>query len=157
MATNLYLVIPCYNEDQILEHSMDNIYGLMENMVLQGLISGDSKIVLVDDGSKDDTWLLIKRKCQSLPMFQGIKLSRNYGQQNALLAGLMYACGKCDCAISLDADLQDDIYKIPEFIALFQQGYQIVYGVRSNRKPDTYFKQKAPCCPFCRHCRRTRI
>jgi len=75
-------------------------------------------------------------------MFQGIKLSRNYGQQNALLAGLMYACGKCDCAISLDADLQDDIYKIPEFIALFQQGYQIVYGVRSNRKPDTYFKQK---------------
>ena len=142
MATNLYLVIPCYNEDQILEHSMDNIYGLMENMVLQGLISGDSKIILVDDGSKDDTWLLIKRKCQSVPMFQGIKLSRNYGQQNALLAGLMYACGKCDCAISLDADLQDDIYKIPEFIALFQQGYQIVYGVRSNRKPDTYFKQK---------------
>lgn len=141
MKTNLWLVIPCYNEEKILELSMREIHNLMDSLLQQELISEDSRIVLVDDGSKDDTWTLISNKCQSDSMFHGIKLSRNQGHQNALLAGMMYACGKCDCVISLDADLQDDINAIPEFVKKYEQGYQIVYGVRSSRETDTGFKK----------------
>lgn len=141
MKTNLWLVIPCYNEEEILEYSMGEVRGLMDELRRQDRISPDSRIVLVDDGSKDATWELIKNKCRSDAMFSGIKLSRNRGHQNALLAGLMYACDKCDCVISLDADLQDDIHVIPEFVEKYQQGYQIVYGVRSSRETDTGFKK----------------
>lgn len=141
MKTNVWLIIPCYNEEKILELSMREIHSLMESMLQRELISEDSRIVLVDDGSKDDTWTLIRNKCRFDSMFHGIKLSRNQGHQNALLAGMMYACGKCDCVISLDADLQDDINAIPEFVEKFKQGYQIVYGVRSSRETDTEFKK----------------
>ena len=141
MRTNLWLIIPCYNEEEILEYSMGEIHGLMEGLLRRDLISDASRIVLVDDGSKDKTWNLIKNRCRNDSMFHGIKLSRNQGHQNALLAGMMYACGKCDCVITLDADLQDDINMIPEFVDKFKEGYHVVYGVRSSRGTDTGFKK----------------
>lgn len=139
--TNLWLVIPCYNEEKVLEMSMREILNVMDHMVQNKQISESSKIVLVDDGSKDKTWSIIRDKCLQDSRFRGIKLSRNQGHQNALLAGLMYACEKCDCVISLDADLQDDISVIPEFVEKYEQGNEIVYGVRKSRETDTGFKR----------------
>lgn len=142
MKTNLWLVVPCYNEEAVLEWTLKKIKDLMGQLLQQQLISENSRVVLIDDGSNDSTWTLIKTKCQTDALFQGIKLSRNQGHQNALLAGLMYACDKCDCAISLDADLQDDIGVIPEFLEKFRQGYEIIYGVRSKRETDSGFKKR---------------
>ncbi len=141
MKTNLWLVIPCYNEEEILAHSIHEIHSLMDRLMQQGAISETSRVVLVDDGSKDSTWSIVHDMCLSNSLFHGVKLSRNQGHQNALLAGMMYACGKCDCVISLDADLQDDINAIPAFLEKFTQGYQIVYGVRRSRETDTGFKR----------------
>lgn len=141
MKTNLWFVIPCYNEDQILEHTIHQIDYLVNDLQRQVLISEESKVVLVDDGSKDNTWSIISRKSREDSRYIGIKLSRNKGHQNALLAGMTYASGKCDCIISMDADLQDDINVVPKFLEAYQQGYQIVYGVRNNRDTDTKFKK----------------
>lgn len=141
MSTNLWLIIPCYNEEKILELTTREVSATMEKMISEGLISRSSRVVFVDDGSKDKTWRLIKNASESSSMILGIKLSRNQGHQNALLAGMMYACGKCDCIISLDADLQDDINVLPEFVKKYEQGYQVVYGVRSSRETDTGFKK----------------
>lgn len=113
----------------------------MKRMQSDNLISGESKIVFVNDGSKDATWSLIKQLHQSNCMFQGINLSRNRGHQNALLAGLMTVKEYADAIISLDADLQDDIEVLDEFVKKFLEGYEVVYGVRSTRKKDTYFKK----------------
>ena len=142
MKTNLWLVVPCYNEEAVLEWTLKKIKDLMGQLLQQQLISENSRVVLIDDGSNDSTWTLIKTKCQTDALFQGIKLSRNQGHQNALLAGLMYACDKCDCTISLDADLQDDIGVIPEFLEKYRQGYEIIYGVRSKRETDSGFKKR---------------
>lgn len=141
MNTNLWLIIPCYNEEQILDFSMDEIEKMMKRLHNEGLISSKSRVVWVDDGSKDSTWEKIKSKSNSAPFFSGLKLSRNQGHQNALLAGMMYAYNKCDCIISLDADLQDDINAIPEFLEKFGQGNQVIYGVRKKRDTDTAFKK----------------
>lgn len=141
IKTNLWLIIPCYNEEQILDYAMTELENILERLKQEGQISDNSKVVFVDDGSKDGTWEKIRLKCKSTSFFTGIKLSRNRGHQNALLAGMMFACGKCDCIISLDADLQDDISVIPDFLEKFRQGYQVVYGVRSNRETDTVFKK----------------
>lgn len=137
----LYLVIPCYNEQEVLSETAKRLVNKMNDMIKNGLISEDSKIVFVDDGSKDKTWEMIETFHNKTELISGIKLSRNKGHQNALLAGLMTVKDHCDVAISLDADLQDDINAIDEFMKQYLKGIDVVYGVRSARETDTFFKK----------------
>ena len=137
----LYLVIPCYNEQEVLHDTADAVKLKMEKLISDGKISPESRVVLVNDGSKDDTWNIIEEIHNINPLFQGIKLSRNRGHQNALLAGLMTVKEHCDVTISLDADLQDDINAIDGMLDKYYDGCDIVYGVRSARDKDTFFKR----------------
>ena len=137
----LYLVIPCYNEEEVLHETCKRLTEKLNDMISSGLISNESKMVFVNDGSKDATWDIIEELHNSNNLVSGIKLSRNRGHQNALLAGLMTVKEKCDMAISLDADLQDDIDAIDRFVKKYYEGCEIVYGVRSSRKKDTFFKR----------------
>ncbi len=137
----LWLVIPCYNEEEVLPETSMRLYKIMADMITNDKISPDSKIAFVNDGSKDDTWKLIEKYHNNLDMFVGINLSRNKGHQNALLAGLTVAKEYADMVITLDADLQDDVTKIPEFVDKYYEGNDIVYGVRNNRDTDTGFKR----------------
>lgn len=139
--TKLYLIVPCYNEERALPLSAPVMNEKMEALINAGKISEQSKIVFVDDGSKDGTATIIRSLHDSSPLFGGIFLSRNRGHQNALLAGLHYAGDKCDCAVSLDCDLQDDINAIDQMLEKYNSGCDIVYGVRSNRKKDSFFKR----------------
>jgi glycosyltransferase involved in cell wall biosynthesis len=139
--TILYAVIPCYQEEEALPETIAQLGTLFAKMEQEERISPRSKMVFVDDGSKDQTWQVICDAAQKDVRIEGIKLSRNVGHQNALLAGLMTAREDCDCCISVDADLQDDIGAIPEFVAAFEQGNDVVYGVRSCRKKDSVFKR----------------
>ncbi|MEG1958058.1 MAG: glycosyltransferase family 2 protein [Lachnospiraceae bacterium] len=138
---NIWLVIPCYNEEEVLHETAARLYEIMGNLIEMKKISSDSKIVMVNDGSSDETWTIINELHHHNSMFCGISLSRNCGHQNALLAGLMSAKNYADAAISLDADLQDDINVIEQFVDQFNEGKDIVYGVRSSRKKDTLFKR----------------
>lgn len=137
----LFLVIPCYNEEAVLPETAKRLREKFDALMSAGKIEDDSRIVFVNDGSKDRTWELIEALHTSDPVFRGICLSRNKGHQNALMAGLMTVKGECDAAISLDADLQDDINAIDEMVDRFAEGYEVVYGVRSSRKKDTFFKR----------------
>ena len=137
----LFLVIPCYNEEEVLPETSKRLKEKFDSLTQKGLISQDSRIVFVDDGSKDKTWELIESFNKKDPVFRGIKLSRNKGHQNALLAGLMTVRDECDAAISLDCDLQDDINAIDEMLEKYNGGCEIVYGVRSSRKKDSAFKR----------------
>ncbi len=137
----LYLVIPCYNEEEVLPETSRRLREKYDALMSADKISKDSKIVFVNDGSKDRTWELICELHAADPVFRGICLSRNKGHQNALMAGLMTVRSECDAAISLDADLQDDINAIDEMVDRFKEGYEVVYGVRSSRKKDTFFKR----------------
>lgn len=137
----LYLVIPCYNEEEVLPETSKRLTAKFGAMIERGLISQDSKIVFVNDGSKDHTWQLIRQYHEENPMIQGINLSRNKGHQNALLAGLMTVKEYCDMAISMDADLQDDVDAIDQFVEKYYEGCEVVYGVRSERKTDSFFKR----------------
>ncbi len=137
----LYLVIPCYNEQEVLHETARQLKEKMESLKSRNMISDKSRIVFVNDGSKDNTWSIIEELHQSDSIFRGIKLSRNKGHQNALMAGLMTVKNECDAAISLDADLQDDINAIDAMVEKFSEGCDIVYGVRSARKTDTFFKK----------------
>ena len=137
----LYLVSPCYNEQEVIPQTSKLLKAKLESLIERQLVSPQSRILLVDDGSKDNTWNLIAELYDSCELFEGLKLSRNRGQQNALLAGLTYAKERCDIAISLDIDLQDDIDAIDGFIEKYHQGCDIVYGVRSSRSTDTFFKR----------------
>ncbi|MBQ5590874.1 MAG: glycosyltransferase family 2 protein [Clostridia bacterium] len=137
----LFIVIPCYNESEVLGETSKRLYEKMNNLLLKGVISSDSRVIFVDDGSKDDTWEKISALHNENDIFSGCKLSRNRGHQNALLAGLSLAKGNCDAVISMDADLQDDINAIDEFIAQYEAGYEVVYGVRKKRKKDSFFKR----------------
>jgi glycosyltransferase involved in cell wall biosynthesis len=137
----LYLVIPCYNEEAVLPETSRRLKEKYTALISAGKISPDSRIVFVNDGSKDKTWEMIRELHEADPVFRGICLSRNRGHQNALLAGLMTVKGECDAAISMDADLQDDINAIDEMVDRFAEGYEVVYGVRSSRQKDTYFKR----------------
>ena len=139
--TKLYLVIPCYNEEEVLPETAKRLNRLFDAMEAGDLISGESRIVFVDDGSRDRTWELISSLSTDYPRFCGIKLAKNAGHQNALLAGLMTVKDECDCAISIDADLQDDIEVIPQFIRKFDEGCDVVYGARNDRTTDTFFKR----------------
>lgn len=138
---NIYLVIPCYNEQEVLYETAKRLKQKMNDLIEANFISKKSKIVFVDDGSKDNTWSIIEELKNNNKLFAGIKLSRNRGHQNALLCGLMTVKDRCDAAISLDADLQDDINVIDKFIEKFYEGNDVVYGVRSERKTDTFFKR----------------
>src|SRR6266498_2003992 len=137
--TTLGIVVPCYNEEEVLDETCKRMVALLRRLAESGSISKESKIYFVDDGSKDKTWEIIESYSrQGLPV-AGIKLSRNRGHQNALLAGLFTADG--DVLVSIDADLQDDINVIEEMIHDYHQGSQIVYGVRKKRETDTFFKR----------------
>lgn len=137
----LYLVIPCYNEQEVLPETSKRLLEKMTGLMDRGMISRDSKIMFVNDGSKDRTWEMIEELHAENPIYQGVKLSRNRGHQNALLGGLMTAKEYADMVISLDADLQDDIDVIDKFVEKYYEGCEIVYGVRSARKTDTFFKR----------------
>lgn len=139
----LYLVVPCYNEEDALPQSSKQMLSKLESLISKGAVSPESRILLVNDGSKDKTWEVISSLFQSSELFEGLKLSRNRGHQNALLAGLTYAKDRCNMAISLDADLQDDINAIDQFVEKYYNGCDIVYGVRSSRATDTAFKRNS--------------
>lgn len=139
--TKLYIAVPCYNEEEVLPDSSGKLLNKMNEMISQGKITADSRIVFIDDGSKDKTWEIISNLHSENEMFQGIKLSRNRGHQNALLCGLMTLKDRCDAVISIDADLQDDINVFDEMVAKYEDGCDVVYGVRSKRETDTFFKR----------------
>ncbi len=137
----IWLVIPCYNEEAVLPETADQLKTIMKDLMERGKITKDSRIAMVNDGSKDKTWDIIQKLHEEDSLFAGINLSRNRGHQNALLAGLMTAKEHADAAISLDADLQDDVGVIEKFVDAFEAGNDIVYGVRSSRKTDRFFKR----------------
>ena len=138
----LYIVVPCYNEEEVLPETSKRMLELMGRMQDNGLISSKSRIIFIDDGSKDKTWSLIYGYTMEHKEIGGIKLAHNAGHQNALLSGLMTVKDQCDCAISIDADLQDDINVIPEMVRKFRdEGCDVVYGVRNKRDTDTFFKR----------------
>ena len=141
MSKILYLVIPCYNEEEVLKDSASKLKTVMNRLVSDNRISGESRIVFVNDGSEDLTWQIIKELHAEDSLFGGINLTRNRGHQNALLAGLETVKDDADIVISLDADLQDDIEVIGEMVAKNDEGYDIVYGVRNNRRKDSFFKR----------------
>ena len=141
MAPILYLVVPCYNEEQVLPLTSRVLREKMESLITRSSISPDSRILLVDDGSRDSTWPILCSLRQESPLFAAMKLSHNRGHQNALLAGLMTARHYCDAAVSLDADLQDDIEAVDGFLEKFGEGCDVVYGVRRKRDTDTVFKR----------------
>ena len=137
----LYLVVPCYNEQEVLPETSKRLKEKMESLMERNLISRDSRIMFVNDGSKDRTWSMIEELHEQDEIFAGVKLSRNRGHQNALLGGLMTAKEYADMTISLDADLQDDIDVIDQMVEKYYEGCEIVYGVRSARTTDTFFKR----------------
>ena len=141
MSKILYLVIPCYNEEEVLPLTKVQLKEKMNNLIKENKISKDSKVMFVNDGSKDKTWELIEEYHKEDSLFTGVKLSRNKGHQNALLAGLLTAKKYADIVISMDADLQDDINVIDKMIEENDKGSEIVYGVRSSRKKDSWFKR----------------
>lgn len=139
---SLAIVIPCYNEQEVLPETSSRLISLMQSYREQNLVTGDSYILLVDDGSKDNTWEQIETLSRTHPEFRGLKLSRNFGHQHALLAGLHQA-NDVTITVSVDADLQDDLNAIREMILKYQQGAEVVYGVRDDRGSDSVFKRSS--------------
>ena len=137
----LYMVVPCYNEEEVLAETTKRLSAKLGDMIKRKKINEKSRILYVNDGSKDGTWRLITEFYESNELVSGLNLSRNRGHQNAVLAGLMYAKDHADIAISMDADLQDDIEAIEEMIDRYHDGLDVVYGVRSKRKKDSVFKR----------------
>lgn len=137
----LYIVVPCYNEEAVLPETSRRLREKLETLAAMGKISPQSRVLFVNDGSKDRTWDIIRALHEECPLFSGVDLTRNRGHQNALLAGLMTAKDRCDMAISMDADLQDDVDAVDAMVDKFQEGCDIVYGVRSSRAKDTFFKR----------------
>ncbi len=137
----VYIIIPCYNEEEVLPITAGKMKEKLASLIERGKIAQNSKILFVNDGSKDNTWLIISKLHKEDKCFVGLNLSRNKGHQNALLAGLSYAADKCDATITIDADLQDDINAIDEMVDQFNNGIDIVYGVRDDRTTDSFFKR----------------
>lgn len=137
----LFIVVPCYNEEEVLPETSKRLLAKLESLIAAGKIASNSRIALVNDGSKDKTWQIITELHKQNPLFTGINLSRNRGHQNALLGGLMTVKEEADIAISMDADLQDDINAVDEMVDKYHAGCDIVYGVRSKRKTDSFFKR----------------
>ena len=144
MNTNntLYIVVPCYKEQEVLPETSKRLRAKMQQLMAEGKISEKSRIMFVNDGSSDETWPIISRLHEQEPdVFSGVNLSRNRGHQNALLAGLLTAVNYADMIVSMDADLQDDINAVDEMVDRYHEGYEVVYGVRSKRDTDTFFKR----------------
>ncbi|AST07823.1 glycosyltransferase [Anoxybacillus flavithermus] len=139
--TVLAIVVPCYNEEEMLPETIEQLRALRQQLIDEHLISSESKIVFVDDGSRDKTWAIIYKACLRYEEIKGIKLAGNAGHQHALLAGMIAAKQLAHCVVTMDADLQDDIYVVREFVRKFQEGYDIVYGVRKKRDVDSYMKR----------------
>ncbi len=137
----LFLVLPCYNEEAVLPSTAQKLREKMHSLIGSGKISPSSRVVFVNDGSNDRTWEIIERLHANDKLFRGIALSRNRGHQNALLAGLFTVKDECDAAITMDADLQDDVDAVDAMLEKFEEGNDIVYGVRSSRETDTFFKR----------------
>ena len=137
----LYLVIPCYNEEEVLPLTAEAVRKKLEALIAAGKSAEESRVLFVDDGSKDGTWDILRKMTAENPLFSALKLSRNTGHQNALLAGLMTAKDHCDAVVSMDADLQDDINAIDGFLQKYEEGCDVVYGVRNRRDTDTRFKR----------------
>lgn len=135
------IVVPCYNEEKALPQSLPALNDILDRQKAEGTIADDSFILCVDDGSTDKTWEVIKQMHAKSSEIHGITLAHNRGHQFALYAGLMHVRNRCDAAISIDADLQDDPEAIGEMISLYRSGYEIVYGVRQSRKTDSWFKR----------------
>ena len=144
MNTNntLYIVVPCYKEQEVLPETSRRLREKLKALQAQGKISDKSRVMFVNDGSSDETWPIISRLHKEDPdVFSGVNLSRNRGHQNALLAGLLTAVNYADMIISMDADLQDDVNAVDEMVDRYHEGYEVVYGVRSKRDTDTFFKR----------------
>lgn len=138
----LYVVVPCYNEEEVLRETASRLAAKLRELAEAGRIAANSRVLFVNDGSKDRTWEIIAELHQEHPgLFSGLKLSRNRGHQNALLAGLMEAAKHADVIVSMDADLQDDINAMDRMLEAYEAGAEVVYGVRSARKTDTAFKR----------------
>lgn len=140
-GSTLYIVVPCYNEEEALPETSKTLREKMRALMDKGIISEESRVMLVNDGSSDHTWQLICKLHEADHLFCGVCLSRNRGHQNALLAGLMTAKDRADVTISMDADLQDDVNAVDEMLEKYYAGCEIVYGVRSARERDTFFKR----------------
>lgn len=137
----LYVVVPCYKEEAVLPETSKRLKAKMQALMAAGKISDKSRVMFVNDGSKDRTWEIIRELHENDKLFSGVNLSRNRGHQNALLAGLTAAVQYADMLISMDADLQDDIDAMDKMIDAYHEGYDVVYGVRSSRKTDSFFKR----------------
>jgi glycosyltransferase involved in cell wall biosynthesis len=137
----LNIVVPCYNEEEVIGETIKQLSVVMVNLIQSQLVSPSSLLMFVDDGSRDRTWELIETHHSINQYVTGLKLARNVGHQNALLAGLMAAKEQADCVISIDADLQDDLSTIEKFVVEFHKGAEIVYGIRQSRESDTFFKR----------------
>lgn len=141
MQEVLYIVVPCYNEQEVLPQTISVLTGVLQALIQKQKIGSRSRLLFVDDGSRDNTWRQIAAAHEENPYVCGVKLSGNVGHQNALFAGLMAAKAYCDISISIDADLQDDVAAIEQMVDQYHAGCEIVYGVRSNRKKDSVFKR----------------
>ena len=141
MTPILYLVIPCYNEEQVLPITAPIFAGKLNELIEKKEISDKSRVLFVNDGSGDSTWEIIENMSKEQSLIKGICLSRNMGHQNALLAGLMTAKEECDVTVSIDCDGQDDINAVDKMLAEYKDGCDIVYGVRDSRKTDSFFKR----------------
>ena len=141
MTPILYIVIPCYNEEAVLPVTAPQFLNKVKSLAAAGKISDESRVLFVNDGSRDDTWKIIKDLAKQDPHYLGISQSRNRGHQNAVLAGLMEARDRCDITISIDCDGQDDINAMDEMVEKYLEGYDVVYGVRSSRETDSFFKR----------------
>lgn len=137
----VYFVIPCYNEEEVLPETVKRLSAKLDSMQKSGLADDKSRMLLVDDGSRDKTWDIISEMNVQNPYVEGVKLAHNRGHQNALIAGLETAMKYCDCAISLDADLQDDTEVLDQFVQKYMEGCDVVYGVRNKRETDSVFKR----------------
>jgi polyisoprenyl-phosphate glycosyltransferase len=137
----LTIVVPCFNEEEVLPKTIAELDLLLQSLIADGSVSAKSKILFVDDGSRDQTWSMIYKASLNNDAIKGLKLSRNVGHQNALMAGLFTAKDASDCVVSIDADLQDDVEAIRGFVKKFSEGYDIVYGVRQGRQADSFFKR----------------
>jgi len=141
MKPVLFIVTPCYNEEEALPHTAPKLTALLEEMAQRGLIHPDSRLTLVDDGSRDHTWKVIEALASRYSRVEGLKLAHNAGHQNALWAGMMTVRERADAIVTIDADLQDDIAAIPQFVEKLNEGADVVYGVRRKRDSDTFFKR----------------
>lgn len=142
MMNVLTIVVPCYNEEEVLPETVKELGAILNQLIQAQKIAANSKLLFVNDGSRDQTWNLIQKFSQKHDYVTGIKFTRNYGHQNALLAGMNVAVPYSDMIITIDADLQDDVNAIPKMVDAFLAGYDVVYGVRNSRKTDTAFKRQ---------------